>query len=104
MRHRCELDGAGIVDHDIEPAEGRGRALDPILHRGLVPHVDHKRQRPAARLHDLLRRGVDGAGELGMRRLGLGRDGDIGAVARGAQRNRKPDAAGGPGDKQRLAL
>ena len=50
------------------------------------------------------RRRVDRAFELGMRRLGLGRDGDIGAVARGPQRDRKPDAARGAGDEQCLAL
>ena len=43
-------------------------------------------------------------GSFGLRRLGLGGDRDIGAVARGAQRDREPDAARGAGDEQRLAL
>ncbi len=39
-----------------------------------------------------------------MRRLGLRRDRDIGAVARGAQRHRKANTARGAGDEERLAL
>ena len=70
----------------------------------LLAHVDHQRQRLAARLLDLLGGGVDRAGQLGVRRVGLGGDRDVGAVARGAQRDRKPDAARSPGDEQRLAL
>jgi hypothetical protein len=39
-----------------------------------------------------------------MRALGLGGDRDIGAVAGGAQRDRKPDAARRAGDEQRFVL
>ena len=38
-----------------------------------------------------------------MRLVGLGGDGDVGAVARRAKRDRKPDAARGAGDEERLA-
>ena len=38
-----------------------------------------------------------------MRLLGLGDDRDVRAVARGAQRDRLPDAARRAGDEQRLA-
>ena len=61
-------------------------------------------KRLAAGLGDLLGRGEDGARQLGVRRLGLGGDGDVGAVARGAQRDRKSDAARGAGDEERPAL
>ena len=75
-----------------------------VLHRVLVAHIDHQGQGLAAGLLDLFGGGVDRAFELGMRRLGLGGDGDVGAVARGAQRNGKPDAARCAGDEQRLSL
>ena len=79
---------------------GLGEGAD--YHR-LVADVDGKRQRLAAGALDLLGGGVDRALQLRMRRFGLGRDRDIGAVARGAQRNRKADAARGAGDEQGLA-
>ena len=101
---RRARDGAGVVDHDVEAAERRDRLLDGGLDRVLVAHIDDERQRPAAGLLDLLGGGVDRAFELGMRRLGLGGDGDVGAVARRPQRDREPDAARGAGDEQRLAL
>src|SRR4029079_2458799 len=45
----------------------------------------------------------NGAGELGMRRDGLGRDGDVGAVARGPQGDRQADAATASGHEESLA-
>ena len=96
--------GAGVVDHDVDAAEFLRGLVDAVLHRVLVAHVDDEGQGAAAGLLDLLGRGVDRAFELGMRRLGLGGDGDVGAVARGAERDRKPDAARGAGDEQCLAL
>ena len=42
-------------------------------------------------------------GSLGCGSVGLGGDDDVGAVARGAQRDRQADAAGGAGDEERLA-
>src|SRR6266566_703042 len=71
---------------------------------GLVAHVDHERQRMSAGLGDFVRGGEDRAGQFRMRLVGLGRDGDVGAVARGAQRNRKPDAARCAGDEQRAVF
>ena len=101
---RRELDGAGIVDHDIDAAEiARGR-VDRGFHRGLVAHVDGERQRLAAGLFDRGGGGVDGAFELGMRLDGLGGDGDIGAVGGGLERDRETDAARAAGDEQGLAL
>jgi hypothetical protein len=57
----------------------------------------------AAGAFDVFRRGVDGAGKLRVRFRGFGGDRDIGAVAGGAQSDRKPDAARGAGDEQGLA-
>src|SRR5258708_26606287 len=54
----------------------------------------------SAGLGDFVRGGEDRAGQFRMRLVGLGRDGDVGAVARGAQRNCKPDAARCAGDEQ----
>ena len=61
---RRALDRAGIVDHDIDAAEGRDRLLDRGLHLRLVAHVDHQRQGLAAGLGDLLGGGEDRARQL----------------------------------------
>ena len=71
--------------------------------RLLVAHVDWQRQRLAAGRLDLRGRGVDRARQLRMRLGGLGRDRDVGAVARRAQRDGEPDAARGAGDEEGLA-
>src|SRR5690606_24827571 len=47
---------------------------------------------------------VNGAGQLGMRPVRFGGDGDVGAIARGAQGNGQADAPAGAGDKQGLSL
>ena len=70
--------------------------LDRVVDVGLVAHVDDQRQRLAAGLLDLLGGGVDGAGQVLVRLGGLGGDGDVGAVAGGAQRDRQADAAAAP--------
>ena len=76
--------------------------VDRGLHLRLVAHVDRERQRLAAGPGDLLGGGEDGARQLRVRLVGLGGDRDVGAVARGAQRDREPDAARGAGDEQRV--
>src|SRR5205823_133743 len=82
--------------------------LDRLHHRvgGLIfeANVADQRQRLAARGFDLLGGGEDGAGQPGVRLRGLGGDRDVGAVARGPQRDGEADAAARPGDEQRLAL
>ena len=98
-----QADRARVVDEDVDAAErcdGRG---DRGLHRGLVADVAGDRQRLAAGLLDLRGRGVDRSRQLRIRRGGLGRDRDVGAVARGAHGDREPDAARAAGDEQRLA-
>ena len=104
LRDRRELDGAGIVDHDIDAAEMRRGLVERGLHRRFLAHVDLQRQRAAAGLFDLGGGGVDGAFELGMRLDGLGGNRDIGAVAGCFERDRQPDAARAAGDEQGLAL
>ena len=101
---RRELNGAGIVDHDVDAAEARGRLLDRRLHRRFLAHVDGERQGVPAGLFDLGGGGVDGAFELGMRVHRLGGDGDIGAVGGGFERDRQPYAARAAGDEKRFAL
>ena len=87
---RRSLDRARIVDHDVDAAEGRDGPLDRAFDLGLVAHIDNERERMSAGLGDFVRGGEDRAGQFRMRLVGLGRDGDVGAVARGAQRNCKP--------------
>ena len=70
----------------------------------LVADVAQHRQRLAAGRLDLLGRRVDRARQFRMRLGGLGRDRDIGAVARRAQRDGQADAARAARDEQRLAL
>src|SRR5665213_3889362 len=53
---------------------------------------------------DFVSGGVDGALELRLRLGGLGGDRDIGAIARGAQRDRQSDPAAATGHEQRLAF
>ncbi len=99
-----ERDGARIIHHDVDAAEMRRSAFDRLPDGVFLTDVNRKRERlPAGRL-DLGCGGVNGAGQLGMRRLGLRCDRDVGAVARGAQRHRKSDSARRAGDEERLAL
>ena len=80
----CSLDGARIVDHDVEAAEGRNGLVEGSLDLSLVAYIDRKRQRVAAGPGDLLRGSEDRARQLGMRLVGLRGDGNIGPVPRGA--------------------
>jgi hypothetical protein len=64
----------------------RHRLLHRGEHVGLVADVGLQRQRAAAGGLDLGRGAVDRAGQLGVGLGRLGRDDDVGAVARGAQR------------------
>ena len=73
-------------------------------HLGFVADIAQDRQRLAAGGADLVGGGIDGAFQLRMRLGGLGGDRDIGAVPRGAQRDRQPDAAAAAGYEQRLAF
>ena len=104
VERAARVDGAGVVDQDVDATEAR----DCLGHRGrdlrLVAHVEYQRQRLSASRFDLRCSGVDGAGQarIGLRRLG--RYDDVGAVACGAQRNRLSDAAARAGDEECLVL
>ena len=98
-----ELDRAGIIDHDVDAAEFLRRLVERISHDSFVAHIDHQRQRLAAGALDLIGRGIDRALQFWMRLGGFRSDSDVGAVARGAQRNRQPNAARGAGDEQGFA-
>src|SRR5262249_61137443 len=82
------------------PAELLVRGVDPALHARFVAHVYAKRQRLASARRDLLGGRVDRAGKFWVRLGGLRRDRDVGAVARGPQRDRESDAARRAGDEQ----
>jgi len=101
---RGELDGAGIVDDDVEAAERLHSLVEGRLDRVLVANVAGDRKRLAAGLGDFRRCGVDCAFKLGMRCHRLGGDGDIGAVGGRLERDRQPNAARSAGDEQGLAL
>ena len=58
--------------------------------------MSHRGQRLAACLLDLLGRGVNRTGQLGMGLSGFGHDGDVGAISGGPEPDRKTDAAAAP--------
>jgi hypothetical protein len=99
-----QADGAGVVDADVDAAEFGNGLIDRRHHLGLLADIAQDRQRLAAGGADLVCGGVDGALEFWMRLGGFRGNGDIGAVARGAQRDRQPNAAAAAGDEQRLAF
>ena len=99
-----QADGAGIVDADIDAAEFGDGLVDCRDHLRLVPDIAEHGQRLAAGGADLIGGGIDRALELRMRLGGFRGDRDVGAIARGPQRDRKPDAAAAAGDEQRLAF
>ena len=85
------------------PPKCADRLLHRVVNLVLETDVDHERQRfPACRL-DFRGGRVNGAGQFGMRRVGLGGDDDVGSIASRAQCDGKADAAAGAGDEQRLA-
>ena len=96
-------EGARVVDHDVEAAEGRDGPFERLTHLPLVTHVDDEWERLAAGFLDFLRGRVDRARQLGIGLSGLGGDRDVGAVACAPKPDREPDAARGAGDEQGLA-
>src|ERR1700731_3690290 len=101
--HRRDLDRARVVYDDIDAAEPGSRLDERILHHRFVADVDHDRQGPAAGALDFFGGGIDGAEKLRVRFGGLCGDRNVGAVAGGAKRDRKPDAARSAGDEQCLS-
>jgi hypothetical protein len=99
-----QADGAGIVDADVDAAEFGDRLVDRRHYLGLFADVAQDRQRLAAGAADFVGGGVDSALEFRVRLGGLGGNRDIGAVPRGAQRNREPDSAAAAGYEQCLAF
>src|SRR5262249_41376566 len=99
-----QVDGRGVVDQDVDAAEGLHGLLDRLGDLVLEADVDRERERLAAGRDDLLGSREDGARQLGVRIGGLRDDRDVGAVARGAQRDGLADATAGTGDEERLAL
>src|SRR6202034_3582236 len=87
LKRAAETDGAGVVDQDIDAAEMPDGLLDRPMDLVLEAYVDGQRQRMATRCFDLRRGGVDGAGQLGMRRVSLRGDHDVGSIAGRAQGN-----------------
>jgi hypothetical protein len=82
--HRArQVDGAGVVDEDVDAAELRGCGLDRGLDLIFGSHIDHAGKRVPAGLLDLLGGRVNGPRKLGMRLRRLGGHDDVGAVARG---------------------
>ena len=99
-----QLDGAGVIDADVDAAEPLERLLHRLCDLRLLADVAQHRQRLASRRFDLVRRRVDRARQLRMRLRGLRRDRHVRAVLRSAQRDRQPDPARPARDENRLAF
>ena len=78
-------------------------AATAALHFVFFADVAFQRQALPARRSHRIGRGVDGARQLGIGHRRFGGDGDIGAVARGAQGDGQADAARGAGDEEGFA-
>jgi hypothetical protein len=90
--HRRQVDGAGVVHHQVDAAE----ALHRLGHRGVhgvgVADVSDDRERLAAGRLDLLGGGVDRARELRVRLGGLRHERDLHSVAGGPGGDRESDS------------
>ena len=95
---------AGIVDDNVDAAEFLRRGLQRLPDLGLFADIDEQRQGLAAQSLDVLRGGIDRAGQFGVRLGGFGGHRDIGPVARGTQGNGKANAARGTCNEQGLAF
>src|SRR6267378_5684536 len=89
--------GAGVVDHDVEPAPLRDGALDDPLHLVLLPDVHRHREGAPVEVGDLLGHGLEVL-EL------AAAHGDVGAGARELDRDRLADAGAAAGDDGGLAF
>ena len=89
---------------DVDPAEAIDGLGDRFRDPPLVADVAEDRQRRATGGLDLGGRGVDRPLELRMGLVGLRDQGDVGAVASGAEGDREADAAAAAADQDRLAL
>src|SRR5882724_197849 len=89
--------GAGVVDHDVEPAPLRDGALDGPLHLVLLPDVHRDRERAPAEVGDLLGDGLEVLELAAAER-------DVGARARELDRDRLADARAAAGDDSGLAF
>ncbi len=103
VQRAAQPDRTGVVDQDVQAAEGVHGRRDGSPHLLLVADVAPDRKCMTAGGLDLGSDAVDGARKPGIGDRRLGRDRDVGAVARRTQRNGATDAAGGTGDEQSLA-
>ena len=99
-----QAERAGVVDQDVDAAEGLRRPGHGVAEAGVVAHVDRQGERPAAGLFHVLGRGIDRARQFRMRLGRLGGDHDVGAVLRRADADGMADPAGRAGDEQGLTL
>jgi hypothetical protein len=84
---------AGVVDQDVQPPELGGDPVHRLLDRGRVAAVGAQRERPPPHAADLVRDGLGGRGVLPVGER------HVGAAFGQAQRDRRSDPAGGPGDQ-----
>ncbi len=99
-----ELDGARVVDQNVDAAEGSHALCDGSLDLVLAAHVHDAGESLAARLLHLLGRRVDRPRELGVWLGSLRSNDDVRAIGSRAQRDGFSDAATGPGDEKGLSL
>ena len=95
VAHGGEVDGAGVVHHDVHAAEVVGRLGHGAIHGVRVAHVTDDRERPASRRLDLRGGGVNRALELRMGLVGLRQDRHVRALPGqlGGDREADPPAA-----------
>jgi hypothetical protein len=94
---RREVDRRRVVDHHVHPAPALDRGGDERVDLRLVAHVADDRERLAPGFLDRRGGGVDRAGQLRMRLVGLGQQGDARAGAGERDGDREADAAAAAG-------
>ena len=100
----AQPDCAGVVDEDIDAAEMRDGGVDRRAHVVLFADVALDRETVPAGSIDRCSSGMDRARQFRIGHRGFRRNCDIRAVTRGAQRNRKANAARSAGDEKGFAF
>ena len=89
----AQVDGAGIVDQDVDAAKMADGFVNRRLHLGFVADVAGDSQSLAAGGDEIGRGTMDGAGQFRVFRLGLGGNHDVGPVGSGSHGDGVANAA-----------
>ena len=99
LKRSGQVDGARIVDENIDSAKGLDGFIDGRLDQLFVTNVYDTGQCFAASRFDLFGSGLDGSIEFRVRFGSFSCDGDIGTIACGAKCDGFTDAAACASDK-----